>query len=150
MTILFVFRALCLHCCRRQVLPCLGTLPSSPHRSHRRPLVVQSQLSSQPVAGCRLMLARSRMLERSLFALSMPVVCPCLSALNFPGNNVVIVVVEPSSPHNGHPKCCLKWSPQKRSTPFPTPTPSSRWQHFGSRVARVGMPNIPRTSCKNN
>lgn len=97
MTILFVFRALCLHCCRRQVLPCLGTLPSSPHRSHRRPLVVQSQLSSQPVAGCRLMLARSRMLGRSLFALSMPVVClcvrVCLSALNFPGNDLLLLLL---------------------------------------------------------
>lgn len=35
-------------------------------------------LSQLPVAGCRLMLARSRMLERSLFALSMPVVCLCV------------------------------------------------------------------------
>lgn len=70
----------CLHC-RRLVLLRLGTLPSSPHRSHRRPLVVQSQLSSQPVGSYHsvacLLGQVPTMLERSLFALSMPVVRPC-------------------------------------------------------------------------
>lgn len=65
-------------------------------RSHRRPLVVQSQLSSQPVASCRLPVDASQV--QNAGALSICFIYArclslCLSALNFPGNDLLLLLL---------------------------------------------------------
>lgn len=159
----------CLHC-RRLVLLRLGTLPSSPHRSHRRPLVVQSQLSSQPVGSYHsvaCLLAWPG--PHNAGALSICFIyarCPSVSVSLAVTVTVLSVDValrlisqattccEALEPSQWTPKVLpLKWSPQSAQSQLPSLpllAPSLTWQHFGSRAARVGIPNIPKTNCQYN